>query len=345
MSPNVAKAVRIPRKEDFPHTEDYEASDIFCDVFEQNLSFFQHGAIRAAIDLGIFDLLTRPLTCSQLSVQLGTQPRRLSYLLNVLVLEGLLQYKQEAATYLARQKPEHKPMLPKYGWGRLAQVIRADRPLSEIEPSEHMPEGKIRFHDYLFETGYPAARRLWEVTGIGSGHLLDIGSGSGAYSAAFLEMHREVKATLVDRAEVLELAHRQLEKHASRLKFEARDAFEPVPGLYDIVLLANVLHLCSPSECSRLIAASSQPLQQGGCLVIKDLWIEPDRSGPAVSLYFAVNMALYTEGGNVYSDDQVCRWVKEAGLTDLRLLNTAHSLIVTATKPSKTNPQTEKNRH
>ncbi|MBN1843963.1 MAG: methyltransferase domain-containing protein [Deltaproteobacteria bacterium] len=313
---------------------DNDPLDIFCDVFEQNRSFFRNASIRAAIAIGIFDLLTRPLNCEQLCAKLRLQPNRLRALLNVLRLEGVLEYQQEGGTYLARRTPERGPVLPEYGWGRLAQVIRTDRPLGEIESSEHMPDTNVRLHDHLFEIGYPAARRLWECAGISSGHLLDIGSGSGAYSAAFLEMHGDAKATLVDREEVLEMARYRLRNRANRARFEPRDAFKPVSVQYDVVLLANMLHLYGPSDCAKLIAAATQPLRQGGCLVVKDLWVQPDRSGPAVSVYFALNMALYTKAGHVYSVDQVCKWVKGTGLTDLRVFNTAHSLIVTAKKRS-----------
>lgn len=327
--------VHIPAKEVFSPNADNDSSEIFCDVFEENRSFFLDGAVCAAIDLGIFELLTHSLTCRQLSVQLGTQPHRLRALLNVLVLEGMLKYEQKGATYVVRARPEHRPVVPEYGWGRLAQVIKIDRPLSEIDSSEDPPDSMARFHDHLFEIGYPAAWRMWEYTGIGSGHLIDIGSGSGAYSAAFLEMYRDARATLVDCEEVLVLARHRLKNHANRARFEPRDALKVVPGQYDTVLLANMLHLYGPSDCTKLIAAAAQSLQQGGCLVVKDLWIEPDRTAPAVSAYFALNMALYTKAGDVYPENQVSRWIKGAGFTDLQVLNNSRSLIVIATKTPK----------
>lgn len=330
----MGRVVHVLAKEQPSQNADNDPLDVFCDVFEQNRSFFRNASIRAAIDIGIFDLLTRPLTCEQLCVKLRLQPNRLRALLNVLRLEGVLESQQAGGTYLARHTPERGPVLPEYGWGRLAQVIRTDRPLGEIESSEHMSDTNIRLHDHLFEIGYPVARWLWECAGISSGHLLDIGSGSGAYSAAFLEMHGDARATLVDREEVLELARYRLRNHANRARFEPRDAFKPVPGEYDVVLLANMLHLYGPSDCAKLIAAATQPLRQGGCLVVKDLWIQPDCSGPAVSVYFALNMVLYTKAGHVYSDDQICQWATKAGLTDLRAFNTTHSLIVTAKEPS-----------
>ena len=329
----------IPAKECFSHTEDKDASDIFCDVFEQNRFFFRNASIHAAIDLSIFDLLTRPLTCEQLSLQLRTQPNRLHALLNVLVLEGLLQFEKKGSTYfyLARGTPAHGPGPPEYGWGQLAQVIRTNRPLDEIEPSKPASDANLRFHDHLFEIGYPAGQWLWKHIGMSQGHLLDIGSGSGAYSAAFLEMYRDATATLVDREEILELARHRLKNYAGRLKFEARDAFKPIPGLYDIALLTNMLHLYGPPDCAKLIAVATQSLQKDGCLVIKDQWIEPDRSGPAVSVYFTLNMALYTKAGEVYSGDRICRWVTKTGFTDLEVLNNSSSLIVKAKNPSKTN--------
>ena len=42
------------------------------------------------------------------------------------------------------------------------------------------------------------------------------------------------------------------------------------------------------------------------------LAIEDDRSGPPAAVYFALNMALYTEGGTVHGNPDLVAWVEEA---------------------------------
>jgi hypothetical protein len=38
-------------------------------------------------------------------------------------------------------------------------------------------------------------------------------------------------------------------------------------------------------------------------VIVKDLYIAPDRSGPRASVLFALNMALYTDGGDVHDEE------------------------------------------
>src|SRR5262249_16526202 len=52
-------------------------------------------------------------------------------------------------------------------------------------------------------------------------------------------------------------------------------------------------------------------------VVVKDLRVDDDRSGPIEGLLFALNMALYTEAGDVYSTSQLRDWLAAAGLGDI----------------------------
>ncbi len=318
--------------ENGPFQCENHCSDIFGDVFEKNRSFFRNAALLAGLELGVFPYLTHPMTCEELSFALlGNHSRRLRALLNALVIEGYL-HRQDGFNYGIAHVPDSKPALPKSGWGRLAEVIFTNEPLQDMDNAGSAMEMQARLHDHLFETGYPAALRLWRRLGIETGSLLDIGSGSGAYSAAFLDVNEDTLAALVDRDDVLELARRRLGKYASRVRFEKSDAFETVPGRYDFVLLANVLHLCGPTACMGLVNTAAQALVPGGRLIIKDLRIENNHTGPPVSVYFALNMALYTEAGDVYAKDDVCSWIRAVGLRDLHTVNDSRSLVIIASK-------------
>jgi SAM-dependent methyltransferase len=319
-------------EEDWLHSGSDERADIFCQVFEDHRVFFREAAILAGLALGLFDRLVHPFTCEHLCVHLNIRPHRLRALLNVLVLERFLGYHRETNTYVTAKYPEGRPVLPEYGWGLLAQVIRSDSPLGDIDSRNLQPEMNRRLHDHLFEIGYPVARRFWRQTCIGSGNLLDIGSGSGGYTAAFLDMNSQARATLVDHHGVLELARQRLKTYSGRLQFESGDAFDSLPIGYGTALLANVLHLYGPKDCAGIIANAARALRPLGRLVIKDLWITNDLFGPAVSLYFALNMALYTESGDVHSPDLIQAWMKDAGIIDVRSRADRFSLVVIGTK-------------
>ena len=211
-----------------------------------------------------------------------------------------------------------RPVVARAGWGLLAEVIREDRPL----PAEEGADAVRRLHEHLARAGAAAAQEL--LASLGDTSLLDLGAGAGAYSQAFLAAHPGGRATLVDRREVLALAAEWLGPLAGRARFVEGDAAEVDPGVgYRAALIANLLHLHSDDMCARLCAAATRAVAPGGVVVIKDLRVDDDRSGPIEGLLFALNMALYTEAGDVYSTSQLRAWLDDAGLVDIAELRLA----------------------
>ncbi|MBI4849358.1 MAG: methyltransferase domain-containing protein [Nitrospirae bacterium] len=304
--------------------------DVFEDVFHDNQRFFREATIKAALELGLFSVLqNHPMTCEELAKHLDVSRHRLHALLRVLVFEGFMNINHANQTFAVKETPDYIPSLPDQGWGLLDEVVRNDKPL-ELNGDD--PLLNSRCQNYLFDTGYPSAQWLWQLTGTEGGSLLDIGSGFGAYSAAFLERNSDNFATLVDRKEVLDPARDLLNRYGGRVRFCAADAFDLFTEKSDIVLLSNILHLYGQEECRGLAASAARNIKQGGLMIIKDLWIDDDFSRPDVSLYFSLNMALYTESGEVHSASNIIKGLTEAGLADIRKIISGNSVVVMGTK-------------
>jgi len=207
--------------------------------------------------------------------------------------------------------PEPGPV-PDGGWGRLAHVIRTDEPLEEAIDLR-------RFHDYLFAAGSAPARELWGQLAP-EGPLLDLGGGTGAYSAAF-----PGEATLADTPEVLELA-----KTGTKLAIDLLNTAAYPPG-QGVVLLANVLHLFGEDDCRRIVRKAADALRPNGTLVVKDL-----DSATQPGVLFALNMALFTKDGDVHPAEAIRAWLLESGLEEPRrivLETSPESLVLAARKP------------
>jgi SAM-dependent methyltransferase len=148
------------------------------------------------------------------------------------------------------------------------------------------------------------------------GLLLDVGAGTGLYSIACLEAHPHLRAIVLDRPEVLKIAQEFAEGYGvkGRLEFRPADMFsDPLPQA-DMVLLSNVLHDWDVPECQRLIARCAEALPVGGRLLIHDVFLNDDLSGPLpIALYSAALFTL-TEG-RAYSAAEYKAWLKEQNLT------------------------------
>jgi hypothetical protein len=155
--------------------------------------------------------------------------------------------------------------------------------------------------------------------------LLDLGGGTGAYTAAFLEAHPGEEAILADQLEVLKLAR---VPGARLLELDILNSAS-FPAAAS-VLLANVLHLFGEQVCRELLRKAAAA---GRLVIVKDLLVEPDRSGPAEGVFFALNMALFTAEGDVHDPQALASWMSASGLRDVRRVPLGTSLVLTGTSP------------
>jgi 3-hydroxy-5-methyl-1-naphthoate 3-O-methyltransferase len=306
------------------------AVDVFGTAVQAGGQFLRDAAIAAGYELGLFGVLSGdgPLPLDEVAAAIGVTAgsHRLRALLDVLAAIGAARADRSATRvrFSAPSTPPPRVSVARAGWGLLADVIRSDRPLP-LDDGEQLR----RFHCHLAEAGAAAARELAGYLGAAS--LLDLGAGAGAYSKAFLVAYPEGSATLVDTRDVLSIAREWLGPLAIRAEFVEGDASTlELPTGHGAVLLANVLHLHPPAMCARLCAAAARAVEPGGVVVIKDLRIDEDRSGPLEGLLFALNMAIYTDAGDVHPSSQLRAWLQDAGLVDIveRRLDAAPDAIV-----------------
>ncbi|MFM9966240.1 MAG: methyltransferase [Planctomycetaceae bacterium] len=164
----------------------------------------------------------------------------------------------------------------------------------------------------------------------GARTVLDVGGGSGIYSIAWLRRHPTLRAIVWDRPEVLKVAREMAEQYgvADRLDCVPGDMFvDPVPAA-DVVLLSNILHDWDEPDCRTLIERCSAALPLGGRLLIHDVLLNDDHSGPLpIALYSAALFTL-TEG-RAYSAGEFQAWLVAAGLSLLPIVPTlVHCAVV-----------------
>lgn len=179
-------------------------------------------------------------------------------------------------------------------------------------------EQRARFQWWLHRRSIDAARGLARLVAHPSvERIADLGCGVGTYAAELLEACPSATAVLVDRpnggravAEFMGEAGL-----SDRAEFIGGDFLRDDFGDdFDLIVISNVLHCQSPRDNKLLLRRAAAALRPGGRLVVKDLAIAEDRSGPTRALRFGAMMALFSDDGAVHRPSEVSEWLEEAGL-------------------------------
>ena len=132
---------------------------------------------------------------------------------------------------------------------------------------------------------------------------------------------------LFDLPEVIELASKILPSRAlesGRLKLESGDFTRDALGRhYDLVWISSIIHSYGEEVNRGTLQHCKRALNHGGRVVIKDFFLDSDRSGPLYPALFGLNMLVNTPEGRAYTLEEVRTWMEEAGFTGIRILPSA----------------------
>jgi len=160
--------------------------------------------------------------------------------------------------------------------------------------------------------------------------VLDVGGGMGGYARFFLRTGDDVHVTVLDIPEVVELGRKSLEDK-DRIEFIGGDYHDTDFGSgYDLVLLANILHIESPDKAAALIARAAEACARGGRVAVVDFAIDDHKRGNVMGCLFAINMRSF---GDTHSEPQIRGWMQAAGISDVQRFDfpPAHWMITGTT--------------
>lgn len=170
------------------------------------------------------------------------------------------------------------------------------------------------------------------------GQLLDIAGGSGVYACAMVARHPHLRATVLEKPPVDQVAQRAIAKrgYADRVSVQAGDMFtQPFPTGFDLHLFSNVLHDWDEPVVLQLLHNSFRTMKPGGLLIIHDAHIDEQKSGPLpVAKYSA--LLMHSCEGKCYSLGEIRRYLGTVGFQQMEYRPTAADRsIVTAKKPEQ----------
>lgn len=165
------------------------------------------------------------------------------------------------------------------------------------------------------------AAELLELKDAGEISILDLGGGSGIYSAIWLEQNPAARSTQLDWEPINTIARRLLKERDVADRFTCVDGDFHTTDLdhaaYDIVVYSHVAHQEGPADNVAMFTKARSALKPGGVLVICDFVVDDDRSGPSFSLLFASEMLLKSKKGGTWRQADYRTWLNEAGFEDI----------------------------
>ena len=290
-------------------------------------------ALAAAYSLGVFsEVYRRPQTAEDLAKACASDPHGLRALLEALVALGALQ--RHGPTYVLPRDlaPYLVPgvdgdatgqieltMDLYHAWGELARGVRDGSPLYPLTGDSilHGDASRVRRYIRAVHTGSrEAAFRLVQMAPLLAGSsLLDVGGGSGIFSATYARQTPDLKAHLFDLAPTLEVARDILHAEGleEQIEFHAGDyRHDPFPGPVDTVLLSNVIQTESEEHVFGILKRAWEALRPGGTLIVHGVMPEAGSTPEApVALHSLMMFALFGHG-KAWSSDQVSEWLAQA---------------------------------
>jgi SAM-dependent methyltransferase len=301
------------------------------------------------VDLGLFEqLASGPLELGALALRVKAPARTVRIVADALVALGLLTrspegYRNSAAaqSLLTGTGPQDlRPALRLYDrisysdWTELARSVRTEEAVRRVlneDEQQVLSEG-------VDALSSPAAASLALVYDFSvHRHLLDLGGGAGIFLCEALRRYPALSGAIVERPAVAKLAEERLRTRglAERARVIEGDIFDiSLPAPHDVVLVANVMHLMSPSRNQALLRRIRERAAPDERLLLVDFFTDPTHTEPAFAAMMAGSFLTGHGEGDVYSEDEVTRWLEEAGFrkVSFRELSGASRLMVATPK-------------
>lgn len=292
-------------------------------------------ALFTALEMDLFTILEREGTSAgELAGVLAVDSKGLERFLHALSAMGLLSTEGSryyntslASTYLVQGRDSYQGDSILWrkelcaGWRNLAKCIKAGGRVDFAPCDEDENTRAVRTRQYITAMDRVARTKVQELLpffeGVTlKGRLLDVGAGSGAISAGFLEQFPALDATLLDLPGVLNLTRefmtdRGLTTRCTFFSGNILEVWQVDKEQYDLIILSNIVHAYSEEEISHILGEAAKCLKPEGIMVIHDFFLE---HCPAKAGLFDLNMFINTYNGKLFSQ----QWIRDQ-LTSLKL--------------------------
>jgi ubiquinone/menaquinone biosynthesis C-methylase UbiE len=309
--------------------------------------FISFKTFSVALELELFTKLAggQEMTVDEFSAELDLQARPTRLLLAACASLGLLdkagdRYRNSALAekYLVSGRPHYFGGFVRFcdrklywNWHRVMEALRTNSPVTWNADEQ---DGAFSADDdIIMETFWEAmhslagatANALAEVYDFGQHQrLLDVGGGSGGFPIELCQQTPGLTAAVYDLPHVCPIAAKKVQDAGLHDRIETIPGnFQADPALpagFDVMLLSSVLHDHDEMANRRLLDKVFAALEPGGAVLVCELLLNDERTGPPAAALMGMNMLVGLPRGENYAESEYGGWLADAGFTDVRVV-------------------------
>jgi len=284
----------------------------------------------SGFELGILERITKQYKSAQkISDELHISIEGLNRLLSVLCAFEIVKKKQEMYCLSDNYKDMFDSDSEKYigdlirheihlqkRWLQLSRSVKSGLPIKKTDEIQ-TAEDTSRFINAMANIGQRTAPMILDkIKFKGDEHILDLGGGPGRYIRELCKKYPRIQVTLFEKPETVKAAKKILKKLSfnKRMHFIQGDFFTDNLGKgYDVILFSNVVHIYGFDEIRLILNKCYQALNLSGRILIKDYFLNEDKTGPEFATIFSMHMFLSTDHGRCYSEAEFYELLKQTG--------------------------------
>jgi len=296
----------------------------FSDLFRK---YRETRVLHTAIQLNLFEYLQGGATATEVASLAESDFRATEKLLNALVClnviekqDGTFRHTDLSQKYLTKDGENSKYfgfLHTTHGWDSwndLPEIVKTGE-LPECTRGFDDPERYRAFilamHDHQKNQAPDVVKQLPVKSGM---QILDCGGGPGTYARAFADEYHDCDVALFDLPDAINIA-KELHGDNAQIKYISGDFFQnDLGGPYDLIFLSNIIHSWSPEENRQLFQRLSDALHPEGKLIIRDRFLNEDKSGPKPAVLFSLHMMVNNLVGSCYTVSEVKDWMREVSI-------------------------------
>jgi ubiquinone/menaquinone biosynthesis C-methylase UbiE len=345
----LAKDLPIVRNPENIHSQSNSKSEAFMSgatpekVMQIITGGWATAILGSGVRHGLFNALEgSPSTTEELAKKTEISPRGAQAVLDGLTGLGLLtlsggKYSNspDASQFLVKGKPSYLGGMADVflqdfpTWQKLPDAVKTGLPVASSttdvadNPFWHLLVPAIAA--LSFPVAQIAAERLG-IAKAGAVSWLDVGGGSGVWSAVWLGINKQAKGAQLDWPGVNKISRGFV------ANFGVADRYQTIDGdfhttdfgsaQYDYAIFGHIAHQESPADNLAIFAKFRKALKPGGTLVVNDFVLNDDRTGHPFAMMFATQMLAGTKSGFTYRQSDYRKWLGEAGFKTVDIVPT-----------------------